>query len=388
MDLAETLSRVVDDIMAAGPSEFAQGRSLVGLHRDLNRLGTLFIEATGEFDRWGEWGNDGAKSAAAWISQELNEPIKVSRRRVRQGRALRELPLVAEALREGRLNESHLDILLNARNPRTKETMARDEALLVEQAEKLDFGDFSRSVAYWEQLADPDGAEEDAMAQRERRDAYFVPTIDGMYLGKSTLDPITGAIVADEHARLEQELFEADWAEAKARLGHEPLVGDLVRTPAQRRADALMEMAIRSRTAPVDGRRPAPLISVFIDYPTFRGLGGDDRGRICQLSNGVVITPGCLLPWLTEAYIERAVFRPDGRVEVSETARFFTGATRRALELRDQRCTHPYCDEPIERCQGDHVIEFARGGPSTQENGRLLCAFHNRLRNQRPPPDD
>ena len=25
-------------------------------------------------------------------------------------------------------------------------------------------------------------------------------------------------------------------------------------------------------------------------------------------------------------------------------------------------------------------------GPTTQENGRLLCPFHNRLRNQRPPP--
>ncbi|MHB1721261.1 MAG: hypothetical protein ACYCV1_14270 [Acidimicrobiales bacterium] len=29
---------------------------------------------------------------------------------------------------------------------------------------------------------------------------------------------------------------------------------------------------------------------------------------------------------------------------------------------------------------------FSQGGKTTQDNGRLLCAFHNRARNQRPPP--
>jgi hypothetical protein len=41
---------------------------------------------------------------------------------------------------------------------------------------------------------------------------------------------------------------------------------------------------------------------------------------------------------------------------------------------------------PVERCQIDHIIEFSQGGLTTQENGRLLCAYHNGLRNQRPPP--
>jgi 5-methylcytosine-specific restriction endonuclease McrA len=88
---------------------------------------------------------------------------------------------------------------------------------------------------------------------------------------------------------------------------------------------------------------------------------------------------------LDEAYIERAVFAPDKRVEVSETARLFTGATRRAIELRDRTCTHPYCDG-TQPSQVDHVIPYTEDGPTNQENGRLLCGFHNRLRNERPPP--
>jgi len=107
---------------------------------------------------------------------------------------------------------------------------------------------------------------------------------------------------------------------------------------------------------------------------------------VCELANGQVVTPGSLLPWLTQADIERAVFHAGGRVEVSATSRLFSGATRRAIEVRDRRCVHPTCEVPSERCQVDHIVPWAAGGPTTQENGRLLCGFHNRLRNERPPP--
>jgi hypothetical protein len=98
---------------------------------------------------------------------------------------------------------------------------------------------------------------------------------------------------------------------------------------------------------------------------------------------------------MDSAYFERALFTLGNRVDVSVRARLFSGGTRRAIELRDRICTHPYCYEPAENCQGDHIEPWACGGLSTQDNGRLLCGFHNRLRNQkegkgeqrqRPPP--
>ena len=133
--------------------------------------------------------------------------------------------------------------------------------------------------------------------------------------------------------------------------------------------------------APAEGRRPAPLFSVLVGYEAL-------HGRICELSSGSVISPGSLLAYLEEADFERAVFAPGQRVEVSVTARLFSGATRRAIELRDRTCTHPFCDVPAERCQIDHIVPYALGGQTTQENGRLLCGWHNRLRNQRPPPGE
>jgi hypothetical protein len=195
---------------------------------------------------------------------------------------------------------------------------------------------------------------------------------------------VSGSIVSSELNRLEQQLFDADCVEAKERLGRTPRIDELTRTSAQRRADALVEMATRSRSAPADGIRPAPLFSVFVGYETI-------QGRICELENGTVISPSALVPWMDSAYFERAVFSLGGRVDVSVRARLFSGGTRRAIELRDRICTHPYCYEPADSCQADHIQPYADGGPTTQENGRLLCGFHNRLRNQRdrrqrPPP--
>jgi hypothetical protein len=112
---------------------------------------------------------------------------------------------------------------------------------------------------------------------------------------------------------------------------------------------------------------------VFVGYETM-------HGRICELANGTVLSAGALIPWLDQTYIERAVFGLDNRVEVSKTARLFTGATRRAILLRDRQCTHPYCEESGDNCEVDHTTEYDIGGETTQEGGRLLCGFHNRLK--------
>ncbi|HET9443775.1 MAG TPA: HNH endonuclease signature motif containing protein [Acidimicrobiales bacterium] len=108
-------------------------------------------------------------------------------------------------------------------------------------------------------------------------------------------------------------------------------------------------------------------------------------GRICQLADGTVVAPGALMAWLSEAWLERVVFDPESRViDVGEQRRYFEGATRRGVQLRDLECFHPTCDLPAEDCQIDHVIPWSVGGPTTMDNGRVACGFHNRERH-RPP---
>ncbi len=375
----------LEALVASGAQNYGDCASIEELHRHLSRFESFVTEATASFEAGEQWAADGAKTASAWIATRCRLPRSAARRRVRLGRALRHLPECAEAWREGAIGVDQARAIASARRHRTEASMERDEGMLVSQAAQMGFEDFYRALSYWKQLADPDGAEAADEDRKAARNVFLEASFTGMWLGQMTLDPVSGTIVAGELNRLEHDMFEADCAEAKERLGRTARLDELARTSAQRRADALVEMATRSRSAPSDGIRPAPLFSVFVGYETL-------HGRICELENGTVLTPAALTPWLDAAYFERAIFSLGTRVDVSVRARLFTGGTRRALELRDRMCTHPYCYEPAENCQGDHIEPWAEGGPTTQENGRLLCGFHNRLRNQRqqvrqrPPP--
>jgi hypothetical protein len=376
----DAFTEAVDQLSGTDPSSCADAESIERLWRDHARFEAFLTEATAAFDVSGNWVADGARNAAAWLVKRCRLPKSQAKRMLRRGRELRHLPVVAKAWAHGTITAAQVDVITPLRGPSTDEALARDEELLTEQAGFLTYKDFVRAAAYWKQMADPDGAEADDERRRSRRDVYLESSFGGMWLGRITLDPISGSIVSSELERLEQEMFDADWAQAKASLGRDPTLADLVRTPGQRRSDALVEMATRSRMAPSGALRPAALFSVLVDYPTL-------RDRVCELADGTVLAPGSLLPWLTEGLLERVVFAPGRRCEVSATARFFTGATRRAIELRDRECTHPYCDIPADKCQADHIIPVIEGGLTIEENGQMLCGFHNRLKIPRPPPD-
>jgi len=380
----DQLREAIDSLFADGPAACADPSSMVALQTELNRMEAFVTAATGAFDVEGAWSTDGARTAAAWISTKCRLPQGPVRRRVNEARALRLLPRTAGAFQEGSIASEHVRVITRLHKGATEEPVEQGEDLLIKQAKKLRFSEFVRAVAYFEQVVNPDGADASEEERRNQRDVYLGESLGGMWFGGMTLDPISGTIVFRVLNRIEKEMFEEDWAEAKERLGREPKPHELSRTSAQRRADALVEMAIRSETAPADGRRPEPLFSVLVGLPKL-------LERMCQLEEGGPIAPGAFFPWMDSAYFERAIFTPGKRVEVSIQSRLFTGATRRAIELRDRQCTHEFCEEPAVNCQVDHIKMYSQGGLTTQENGRLLCAFHNRLRNQillagRAPP--
>ena len=117
---------------------------------------------------------------------------------------------------------------------------------------------------------------------------------------------------------------------------------------------------------------------MLVGYETF-------AGRICELASGRVVAPAALLPWLTEAVVERVVFDGPDRVKnVGVRRRLFDGATRRAVQVRDRECFSPFCDRPAGSCDVDHVVPYAQGGLTVDDNGRPACGFHNRQRH-RPP---
>jgi hypothetical protein len=361
-------------------SDAELSEAVVELARLARQLDAVRTKVTARWDARRVWAADGARTGAAWLAHRTREPKVACAARLGLGRAMRDLPVAAEAWLAGDLDAAHVRRLAGARNERTADAMARDEALLVHEACTLDYRRFDQLVAYWSLRNDPDGTSQDAIDQHDRRTVTLARGLGGSWFGALQLDPVAGTIVDGELRRLYDQLFHHDWNQARDELGRDPKAGELGRTPDQRRADALVEMARRSAACPPTANPPKPLFTLV--------LGSDQFRHLCQLANGQVLSPAALAPWIDDADLERILFADDAPSRVIDVSRkrSFRGALRRLIEVRDQTCYHPMCDVPADRCEIDHIEPWAWGGPTSQDNGRPACAFHNRLRHQRPPP--
>ena len=378
MDGIEQLREGVRGLLereTAGMGDEEVRELLVELHRVQAQLGAAVARFTSVFDRRRAFAEDGSKTAAAWLARHCNTAKSATGRQVRLARRLRTMPVTAAAFAGGEVDENHARVLARAADsprPAVAAAFPEAEADLVGFAKDLDFAGFVRAVKYWEDTVDEDGAEDQAAADHAARRLHVSATFRGNVRIDGQLDVLGGTEFATALRRIDRELFLADWEEAKEVHGAATSAAHLWRTPAQRRADALVEMARRAMAMPRDARKPLPLINVMVGYETF-------AGRTCELFNRLPVTPGQVASLLTEAEIERVVFDGPSRIiDLGVRHRFFTGGLRRVIEIRDRHCTAPGCDTPADECQADHVHPYAKGGRTEQVNGQNHCGHHNR----------
>ena len=62
---------------------------------------------------------------------------------------------------------------------------------------------------------------------------------------------------------------------------------------------------------------------------------------------------------------------------MGQEQRTATAAIRRGLEARDGHCVFTGCAAPAAWCDVHHVIHWAHGGPTSCDNGALLCERHH-----------
>lgn len=378
------LTEAIDEVLAVDPdslSDLELARLTLEIDADTARLAAAQAKLLAALDARRTWAADGSRSCTAFVARKRHRSRKHVGGLLKLGRTLRHMASTDAALSSGQIAVEHaLELARCARFAPAE--FADYEDTLVGHARELSWEDFVRVVSAWINAVDATKAERDADRAAEGRHLVLDRKTDGtLVIQSGQLDPIGAEAFLNELERLEQELFDADLAAAKAEHGAEH--GDEVplsllgRTAAQRRADALVEMAYRSRTTPADGHRPEPLVSVYVDYQTV-------AGRLCELASGVQLTAKQLLPIFTEADVERVVFGPGNRViELGLRERFFTGGLRHAIELRDRHCQVPGCTVRASRCHVDHIFDHGLGGYTTEENGRLLCRAHNLARNRR-----
>jgi hypothetical protein len=358
----DELAGVIDsllDVDPAGLTDDELHELVTTIQRQRHRLAAVAAEAISAWDRRMVWADNGARSAATRLANDTSASTSSTGVEIRRARQLRSMPATAAALAAGELSPDHVDLLAKANRPWRNASFADHEATLVEQCKVLRFYDARKMVDYWCVRADADAAEDRAERQRNAAHLDVSSTLDGTVVINGLLDPIGGSIVSDELTRLERELYLADQRDG------------VTRTSSQRRAAALVVMATRSATAPAGGRRPRPLFTVLV--------GDETMSQLCELSNGTVVTPGSIFRYAGDAELEVVLFDGPSTVVSVSHRRTFTGALRRAVQVRDRHCQHTSgCDVPADDCDIDHVVPHAADGPTSQFNGKAECHPHNR----------
>jgi hypothetical protein len=381
----------LDEVDPAALSDAQLHTIVIENMRAASRFAAARARYESEWDRRRLWADDGSKAAWGRLARECALNSATAKAEVGRARKLRTMPVTREALAEGKLSVDQADALAHANQPDIAHLFAEEEAMLIGDVASVRVPEAQRRIAQWIDEAFERIGRDRGDRGIDNRTLYATRIFGGVVDLKGSLEPMGGTEFLNELKRLEQQMFEADWAAARAEHGPDALPSHLPRTAPQRRHDALIEMARRSRALVPGTQHPRPLITVLAGYGAF--------SRMCQLADGTPVSPGQVIPYLADADIERIVFDGPSRViDVGVRRRFFSGALRRAIEVRDRHCQHPSgCDVPAEDCQVDHETRYREGGLTTQENGRCYCKTHNLQRennpeyddpHQRPPPED
>lgn len=343
---------------------------LVGeLSTGVNRVAAVLTRVARTADRREAYRRDGAASMKAWLRGHCRLAPAEATAVVSTGRRLEQLPATASAFADGHIGAAHARVITRAMTPgriaKAAEAgidLAETDGILADLARETTPDETSRGVARWVAGVDPDGALDDAADTRRR--LTMASGLGGRVHLRGDLDAVGGEYL---HSAL-LALMNGDRPKGDTR-GH-----------AERQADALVALArgaLDGGSLP-DVRGERPHVRVTIDWMALcaeRGAPGVSGGDLGWTGP---VTPETARRLACDAGVVRIITGPDGLpLDVGRAMRTSSAAIRRAVELRDGHCVFTGCDAPPEWCDVHHVVHWAHGGPTSCENGALLCERHH-----------
>ncbi len=372
------LVTAVDALVTGDPMDLTfveQADEIAALAQARDRIEARRLALLGAVQASGAWSAGGARSARAWLRGLESSSDAAAGADLRLAGALREhLLLAAESLRNGQLSVGKARVLARAAlgSQLRRDAMAdpnRGEALLLEHAPDHEIGEFGQLVRRWAYRVDPDADDNAYREAAAGRELHLSRTAEGTLL-HGWLAPVDAEVVA---TALQAQIGVPD--------------ADDRRTPGQRRADALVSMCQRLLDSGSVGRHASvrPQLVVQVSYQALvaaaDGCGVDPAelpGTGQALPRGVLDRLAC------DCEVTRIVFGPQSQVlDVGRAQRTFTGPLRRALDARDGGCLWGRCNAPPSQCEGHHSVSWLRGGPTSVDNGVLLCWHHHDLLHSR-----
>ncbi len=325
-----------------------------------DRLDARITMAVSEFDGAELWDVDGSASMAAWLRSHAGLTHREAMRVERTARWMRGCPATAAAWTSGELDGGQVAALVGNVTEALRPLFQEREAAVLTALRRLDGRDTVTYLRRWaaRAKAELERDQPDALPEEPERAVYLSPTLGG----RGRLD---GDLDSEGHAVMRTALRLAERPDGE---------GDPPRIPAQRRADALVDI-LRFYLDHQDerlGGRHRPHLNVVIDLPD---LLGDGPGRTLD---GLPLDRPTIHRLLCDAAVHRVI--TDGRssiLDYGRSTRTIPPAVYTSLVLRDLGCRFPGCDRPPEWCHGHHVVPWEHGGETRLSTLVLLCSRHH-----------
>jgi hypothetical protein len=332
-------------------------------------------------------------TARAWMKHHLQLSGSEAHGRVQEARLRRAVTVWNNALAAGQVGVAQTRLMARiAANPRIEpDVLTQGVWQLMVDAMDCSYIEFERRALTWEALADPLGAAEKLERNRQRRTASVHQNSDGSWNLNAVFDDVGGPEFLEIFCWFVDREFDRDWKDATRRVGEGNVdVSMLRRTEAQRRSDALVEMARAAAACPPDRERPLPTANFLLDATTAAAAADGHpidplryRDLTSRTDRGHRINPDAIIGVSLWSLIRRVVTDSKGVViELGRTQRLFSGFAREAVMLLEPTCIWPGCDQPHTWCHADHLTSWTTRGPTNPDNGAPLCPRHNYLKEQ------
>lgn len=400
------LSEVMADLLSSPSWQWSNedvGEVLEGVRALASQLVAARSQVLVEAGARGFAASTGSDDLPAWMCGRLQMTRDDAQREIALARDTVEGPYraVGQALADGRLGPENARAIVEAlrRLPKdlSQEAVAKAEALMLEAAQFMDRRELQKyGVEIRERLTyvddSPGGDDPEADALTGEHEGRGKPGTKksgdgGGDAGGAPVDPhaarrLTFADTASGTTLISGEL-DAEGAgllrTALDGLSAPAPSADGIRderSPARRRADALVELAHRALSADTvpssGGTRPH--LTVTVGWETLV-----EHGCEPAVTNWRIPLPRDVLRRIVcDAVVSRIVLDPNGvPLDVGRARRTFPPHIRRALIKRDQGCAFPGCDRPPSWTDAHHVVSWLDGGESALDNGVLLCGHHH-----------
>ena len=362
----------------------------------------------------------GAGSAAA--TEVLQDSVRMSgreaRRVTRVAEQLAAMPNTAERLASGDITMDHATALANAAEQCGADTVDGDAALL-DRAGEASSDAFAREARGFAARKSPDRGEARLACQRRARTAStFVDRDTGMGRVCADFDPVSFNLVEQAVDNRTDALWRAD--------GGRDGKPDLIRTSAQRRADAIFELitgrnadtrqpasgeftgsgsrAGSSRRVKTLNRRPASgesaggrpvgrqsagsgnrtgsngrvrVSNQLVVVADIGVIDGTDPGGRCEILGTGPVPPSVIGQLSPDTAVAGMIFGGDGQpLWLGRGRRLASAVQHLAVAVRDRGCV--VCGAPMHRCEIHHIREWESGGPTDIDNLAALCGPHHR----------